>query len=545
MTPDIALAFLVLFGGHWLLLRRFVLHDLPPFGKGLLVLLYGLHFLLIALFYAARGWDEVWSWYFDYRFGEYNPAASYAATLYVLIALGALLSAVRGQALPLFQRGYWLGTGLLFGFLGLDEYFVLHEGVKNWTLYYGLAAVLLTLGSAVVLRQRRDWRVAVMIVGGLGAAGAGGIGLELLALHDCFGYLGQTCNRLPLIEEALENVGILTVLAGVVLYASQHVRPVVWRQARALLVAGGVGTAIILLTGPWFIPALEMQLRAEPVQLDYLDGALSILGYQVSQTVLHPGDPLDMTVYWQVNQRTSGLDGFSAHLVSRTSGQSFASSNRLVEEPRFTQAVPGTVYRTNVHLVLPPDTPAQASYWLTLTTWGRRRQTYQMQPVSRTDRELIALDMAVLCSLPVIDESSPLTVDHPLRFDFQENLSLTGYSVQAEKRRLSLQFVWENHRPIREPLIQFLHIFGPDGGFVYSLDRPPLADDFPTIDWPVGLRARADWQLDLPDDLEPGEYSLRTGLYEAKSLNRWLVRDSEGHELPDGIIELRTIRLES
>jgi hypothetical protein len=156
----------------------------------------------------------------------------------------------------------------------------------------------------------------------------------------------------------------------------------------------------------------------------------------------------------------------------------------------------------------------------------------------------VTRDMAVLTSLSVIDPAPSLTVDHPVRYDFQGDLALTGYSISLDEKQLALQFAWENHAEIREPLIQFLHIFDSEGNYVYSVDRPPLTDDFPTIDWPVSLKARADWQVDLPDTLPPGEYSLRTGLYEASSLNRWPVSDSEGTPLPDGIIELGTIQIE-
>lgn len=540
MTPDVAFAYLILFGGHWLLLRRFVLPDLPPVGKGLLVVLYALHLLLIALFYASRGWGEFWSWYLDYRFGEYNPAASYAAALYLLIALSALLIALRGQSLRL--RLYWLGVGALFGFLGFDEYLILHEGVKNWVLHYAIAAGTMALVGFLLLR--RDLRTWFLLVGGLGIASVGGVGLEMLALYDCFGYLGATCNRLPLIEEALENVGILTAFMGVLLYASRHIPPTAWAWSCRLITAGGVGSAVLLIAAPFVVPGLEARFLAEPVVLEYQDGDLSVIGYQVSNHALSPGDQVHVQLYWRTRSRVSGLQGFSAHLVSRSTGASFASVNRVVEDPRFQEAAPGTVYRTSLSLNLPPDIPVQNSYWLTLTTWGNGRQGIFMQPISHSDREQVTRDMAVLTSLSVIDPAPSLTVDHPVRYDFQGDLALTGYSISLDEKQLALQFAWENHAEIREPLIQFLHIFDSEGNYVYSVDRPPLTDDFPTIDWPVSLKARADWQVDLPDTLPPGEYSLRTGLYEASSLNRWPVSDSEGTPLPDGIIELGTIQIE-
>lgn len=547
MTFDVAFAYLLLFGAHILFLRRFVLKDLSSGSKALLIVLYTLHALLIGLFYASRQWGHIWSWYFDYRFGEYNPSAAYAAAVFMLVALAGMAVAWRGASLRLWQRLYWLGTGLFFGYLGLDEYFVLHEGTKNWTLMYAAVAGLLALSSAAYywFGGRREQRVFLMIVGGLGVAAAGGAGLELLAARDCFGYLGQTCNRLPLIEEALENVGILTTLLGVLLYAEGHVAPPRWPRVYRVVLAGGFCSALVFLGGSWIVPDLEAQWFAQPVSIEYFDNRLSILAYRVDQQVLHPGGTLDLSVYWRVNDEVFNVYGLSAHLISRVDGQSFASEDRLVDEPKFAQAVHGVVHRTNMTLKLPPDIPAQASYWLTLTTWEDRRPEFVMQPIGFTDRSLVTPDMAVLQSISVIDPAPDITVEHPARFDFGPDVALTGYTAQVQDRHLMLQFAWENRAPMTQRRVQFLHLFDADGAYVLGFDQPPFAGDFPTTDWPPDLRARAEWQIDLPPDLSPGEYYLRTGLYDMDTHERVPVTDSEGIPLQDFIIELGTIFINS
>ena len=547
MTPDVAVIYLILFGGHLLLLRRFVVPDLNLFGKRLLIVLYALHFGFIALHYAARGWGSFWSWYFDFRFGEYNPTATYAATLYALITLGSVVIALWGAPRRWWHRLYWLGVGTFFGYLGLDEYFQLHEEADNWTLIYGLAAAGLVLVSAAVYGyglKRRDMRVFAMMIGGLGVAAAGGVGLETLAHRDCFGYVYNLCNRLPLIEETLENVGILTALLGVLLYATKHVSPAHWSGSRRLILSGGLISALVLIIAPWIVPNLEARLLAQPVEIEYLDGSLSVIGYQVSGTVLRPGDSLDLNLYWRTNGELYSRYGLSTHLVSRADGKSFARVDRIVEDPRFDQTAPGTVYRTRMNLTLPPDIPAPASYWLTLTVWQDRRPQFIMQPVSQTDRQLLTEDMAALLSLPVIadqDATSPL--DHPLRYDFAGDFALVGHSIALENRQLNLAFGWETQASITQDFIQFLHIFDEDGNWVFGHDQPPLTDQFPTSDWPAGLSTRADWQLDLPRDLPPGDYHLRTGLYDALTRDRLPVTGSDGQPLQDYIIDLGTITL--
>lgn len=545
MTIDVAFVYLILFGGHVWLLRRCVFKDLPPAGVPLLIVLYALHFMMIALFYASRTWGSAWSWYFDYRFGEHNPAASYAAVLYLLVGLAAVAVALWGQPRRLWHVLYWLGVAAFFVYLGLDEYFALHEGAKNWSLIYGSAAGLMVLASGAVWwgLRRRERRVFVMLIGGLGVAAVGGVGLEMLALWDCLGYLGETCGRLPLIEEALENVGILTALLGVLLYAGRALPAGVWIRAQRGLLTGGVGCGLLLVTAPWFVPQLENRLIGQPAAIDYLDGRLSVVGYRLSHRVLAPDEALDLNVYWRTNQTIYGTYGFSVQLMDRTDGRSYAAQNLVIEEPRHDQALPGVVYRTRMSLKVPHDIPAQASYWLTLTTWRDKRPDFIPQPVSYTDRRLVTPDMAVLQSLPVVGQTPPPATEHPLDFVFRPDIALKGYSVKLEDHRLSLLFDWQTQSVIDRDYVQFLHLFDSSGGWVYGFDQPPMTERFPTIDWPPGMSARASWLLDLPPDLPPGDYVLRTGMYDAVTLDRCDILNSAGERLTDGIIELGTIRL--
>ncbi len=548
MTIDVAFIYLVLFGGHIWLLRRFVVKDLPPAGAVLLIALYALHFVLIALFYASRTWGSAWSWYFDYRFGEYNPAASYAAALYVLVGLAAVAVALWGQPRRLWHSLYWLGVAAFFVYLGLDEYFALHEGAKNWTLIYGGAAGLLVGITGAVWwwgLGRRSLRVFVMLIGGLGVAAAGGVGLELLAARDCLGYLDQTCGRLPLIEEALENVGILTALMGVIGYAGRTLSPVVWTQARRMLLMGGAGCGLLLMSAPFVVPQLENRLTAQPVTVDLLDGRLEVIGYRLSDQVLTPSEALEIVVYWQTNADLFGTYGFTVQLLDRVDGQTYTSRNVLVEEPRHDQALPGVVYRTRMSLNVPADIPPQASYWLTLTTWQDMRPRFVPQRISHTDRRLVTPDMAVLQSLPVLEQAPPLATEYPMDFVFQPDIALKGYSFQLEDHRLSLLFDWQTRSAINRDYVQFLHLFDSNGAWVYGFDQPPMTQRFPTMDWPPGMYARASWLLDLPAELPPGEYVMRTGLYDAVTLDRCDVFNGAGESLLDGIIELGKIHLVS
>lgn len=546
MTLDVALVCLLLFGGHLFLLRRYVIPDLSSFGRRLLMVLYGINFALILLHFAARPLSGFWAWYLDYRYGEFSPPASFAATQYMLLALTAVTVALWGMPRRWWHRLYWSGTALFLGYLSMDEYFLVHEDLEHWVLIYMAVAGLLALASAGMYwygLRRRELRVFVMLLGGLGIASVGGVGLETLAAVSCFGYVPETCQRLPFIEEVLENLGVLTSLLGVLLYAGRHIPAPGWARARRVVVGAGLASALIFLSGSWIVPTTELRFFAQPVAIDYMEGQLSVLGYRMSQGMLQPGDTLTLHVYWRTTGGIDGPHGLSAHLVSRTAGESAASVNKLVHNPHYGQAAPGAVYRTSMILELPPDIPTPASYWLTLTTWADRRPNFITQTIHQTDRYTLTPDMAALQTIPVVDAAADTPVDHAVRYDFQGDFSLTGYSARAEDGQLSLQFAWESRAPIDQQLVQFVHVFDASGDYIFGVDQPPFAGDFPTQDWPPGLRARADWQFDLPADLPAGDYVLRTGLYEIDTQQRQPVTNDAGDPLPDHVIDLGAVRL--
>lgn len=128
-------------------------------------------------------------------------------------------------------------------------------------------------------------------------------------------------------------------------------------------------------------------------------------------------------------------------------------------------------------------------------------------------------------------------VDAPLG----DGISLLGYDVQPQTLRpgeiLYLQLHWAvSATPQREWTV-FTHLLAadaPDGPMPAGRDSPPGGGSLPTTRWLPGWRVLDEYQIQLPADLPPGDYTLATGLYSGEE------------SLPaGGALRLGSVRLEA
>ncbi|MCB9115004.1 MAG: hypothetical protein KIT77_20565 [Caldilinea sp.] len=127
--------------------------------------------------------------------------------------------------------------------------------------------------------------------------------------------------------------------------------------------------------------------------------------------------------------------------------------------------------------------------------------------------------------------------------DVGDGIHLTGYDAQRADfdtgAILYVQLYWDvDAAPSRDWTV-FTHLVtqGDDGSaqVVAGADSRPGAGSLPTTRWQPGWRILDEYQIVLPDDLPPGEYALRAGLYAP-----------DGMRLPDAGegFELGEVRLE-
>jgi len=101
-------------------------------------------------------------------------------------------------------------------------------------------------------------------------------------------------------------------------------------------------------------------------------------------------------------------------------------------------------------------------------------------------------------------------------FTFGEVARLSGAlieSIAAEKKTVSVHLQWDALSTPVEAYTTFVHVVDERGELVAQRDQPPLNGFAPTTTWQPGQRIHDTLVIALPENLLPGRYPVRVGLY--------------------------------
>ena len=495
---------------------------------------------------------EFFEWFFNLS-RELALGATFSSMLLMAIGVMAFLNGLVLPTSRLWKRGYWFLLGVVFVFLGLDEYYVIHETIQqaigNWQLIYGVGGIVV-MGLSVVaywygFRDDSDFFL-ILFVGflltGISAILLDFVTQEIICLRTS---LGIGCNRFFVIEEYLEMAGATIILASIVSYANQKVT--VWRWKRSVQVLMGVtGLYGLWLVGNlWILPSIEARTSATAVDVHYGDDEMSLVGYRLSQELVEPGDRILITLYWRPNRWLRREYIQSIHALERPTFRSIAQYDTPRNDRYPTDAwIPGLVVREVLPLTLPGESDIPASYPLSLEFWHRDERLVVIDSDhSQLNESTILLDQVTVYSgTPDLEP----TVDVSYRFG--SALLFSGYDLPDAGNAgdaIDVSFWWEAVEDVRTQLTQFVHLFHVTSETFYTFDRRPFADRFPTENWRAGLQMLDHWEIELPLDIPTGEYHVHTGLYDSNTIERKSVFDVSGGLVQDSSIPLGIIRVQA
>lgn len=532
------------------------------FGRNLLISFVLVELLLTAAHMLATTGDTslpaYWRWFFNAQY-ERNLPTLFSSVQLVLVAVVALVNGLATPRLGLWRRLYWLVVVFIFGFMGVDEFYTIHEtwggytASDAWEIPYMIAGIIFFLLSALAWWRgfRREFYFFFVMFAGLGILIAGGVIFENI-VREGFVEYDASLRWMFIFEELFEMVGATVILSAMLSYASSHLPPRTLGIGRGVIAVGGLIWAAWLLFSLFILPSVEARYLTNSVDVDYDNGRVSLVGYNVQPAIAKPGDLIGVTLYWRANQPLDTDYSVSLHALSQPDITTGAQSDDLHAGPIPSTAwFPGVVVEKTLYLQTPRDLPAPASYWLAVRIWsgpwplGRPwTDTTGLTVTSAGDLRTLGEDSIILTSLPVLarDPADPAATHTD--YTFAEGFRLAGYDLPTEPvqtHTLPVSFNWvTTTRPTRQ-LTQFFHLTPVGGGDVIAFDQQPFGGSFPTQDWPAEAVLRDEWALELPDTLPEGDYEVRTGLYDVTTLERVAVTDELGQPVPDSSLVLGTI----
>ncbi|MEW5959916.1 MAG: hypothetical protein AB1801_19515, partial [Chloroflexota bacterium] len=292
---------------------------------------------------------------------------------------------------------------------------------------------------------------------------------------------------------------------------------------------------------------------SNPVSANFA-GYVSLLGYDLPQRRVQPGDVIPVTLYWQA-RRTIGADLIMFNHLLGQDQQIWGGRDRKAREIYSTILwAPGEIVTDAFNLQVDPNAPA-GIYQLLVGLYLPVGQAAVSVPLVQNGE----LSQATSVSLgPVkVGRTSPGFTMQAVEpqvmvnqlFGDGPHLTLLGYDLTRENgqpiqvsaletnelklnaQSLKLTLYWRSELPLPVDYTTFVHLRNEAGEIVTQMDRPPLGGDYPTSLWDPGEIIADEIELPLPVELPAGGYQLVLGLYDFQSGQRLTVPDNPADEL--------------
>ena len=497
--------------------------------------------IVVSLELQPNSFIEEWLWHLD---REWNIPSAIASLQLALVGGVALVTAWLARTKPAWL--YLVGIGLVFLFLGLDEFFSWKTYIWDWKQRYMLTGVALVAATvAVAVRSaRHTWKWHLCLLIGLSLMALGAMGVDDLP-QNCrnLGFLHiNGCLQFYVLEECLEFLGSwLTLLAILGHFSNAAPRPLP-RFRRLLYTFPALWILLLIYANPVY--SIEPRLPAQPTSIQFESG-VHVYSYQreTKDLFFH----LDVWMYVSKKAIASGV-GYSVHLVDQVSGDSIASRDEYAsrwDDFEIAQSY-GRIYRQRIALEIPPQTPVNRAFWIVLTLWRKQGDEFVRQRVIASDLQLLDDTQVVLDELvlPAVSTAAPPATPIAL-FDNGFMLDAVDLPERAQPgETLNIPFAWHSDIHGQEDYAQFLHLGHEESGDWWVYDQPPLGPRLPTRLWYNGLADSEVWRVPLPADLASGRYAVFTGLYRARDLERLPVSDANGNPWLDARVPLGSLMIE-
>ncbi len=319
------------------------------------------------------------------------------------------------------------------------------------------------------------------------------------------------------------------------------------REAGLAILVGGVHLALALLClfqfilPAYAIPAVveESQLPPEMTRFDltFEDTPIQLLGGHIETPSAHPGDEVEVSLYWRATELPQENLITFAQILGRDM-EPVAGVDCYPGRGNFPPTLwqPDAIYRDRYRLPLTPDLDGKMPTVAALHA-GLYRQGGERLPVTfpsgQPAPEPMLLDLMPIRPLEPLSEE----VEHPVGAQIGESITLVGYDLNPQSSTLSPQsstisitLVWRAEANPPADYTVFLHLIDGSGALVAQDDQQPLEGAYRTSFWAPGDIVRDTYQLEIEDETSSstGAYTLVVGMYDSQTGERVPAYDGTG-----------------
>jgi mannosyltransferase len=246
---------------------------------------------------------------------------------------------------------------------------------------------------------------------------------------------------------------------------------------------------------------------SHPLEADF-GGRIALLGYELGQTAVQPGDSLYLMLFWQALVDVGEDYSLTVALVNE-SGKAIGESkfSPLVRAYPTSRWIVGEVWRGQHHFTVPIEAqPGQAQLQIGLVNESGRPLG---EKVLLTSLEVQATERVF---------SAPET-QYPSGANFGDLVTLVGADLDKATVRpgetLHLTLYWQARTSMVKSYTVFTHLLDANSRVWAHQDGIPVRGSRPTTGWVPSEVIRDEVQLAVDPQTPAGDYVIEVGLYDA------------------------------
>ncbi len=278
--------------------------------------------------------------------------------------------------------------------------------------------------------------------------------------------------------------------------------------------------------------------NAVPVHI-VLAGEIELTAYTVDQNELHPGDVLNLTLYWTCLATPAEDYTVFVHLLGQHDlvvAQHDAPPCLSTCPTRGWQA--GDLISDPHMLALPVTTFTPDQVILEIGLY----EPLTMRRLLVTSPDLWAGHDQVRFH-PLAITPASFSLPNATAVNFGGRIALVGYDVTDRRvspgQSLGLTLYWRALQPMSENWSVFAHLLDERGERIAQHDGWPQQGQAPTSSWLVDALVADQLTLSVPESAPLGAYSVQIGLYLAETQERLTLLDAAGQPKSDHLVLTR------
>jgi hypothetical protein len=273
------------------------------------------------------------------------------------------------------------------------------------------------------------------------------------------------------------------------------------------------------------------------------DTLVALRGYDAGPSVVRPGEPIDLELYWEVTGRPPGDYLLFVHLIDTETGAIIAQRDTHPGLGNFPSSrwQPGDRFVERVRLYLPETAYAPASAELRAGLYAPG--AYRLGITDAATGDGLG-DSFRLGEVAVEAPAGDADVPNPGDYNFEDRVRLLGYAYDrrsaAPGEALAVTLYWEASQPDPGDYELQVRLTGPDGSVAASHQAPP---DPAMAGWRPGETVTTTHAIGLESALSPGDYSVEVALVDPATGRRLNLIGEDGRWLFD-VLRLGPVRVE-